>query len=222
MKSPQLIDRVSYLVDACHDQRVLHLGCTNAPYTAQSIADGSLLHDRLAEVSAELWGVDQDRDGLEVLASRGTQNLVEADLHSLHRATLPSDLQVIVAGEIIEHLSNPGLFLDSVRRVMTGDTRLIITTINAYCAMRFARYALRGRGGIAEPVHPDHVAYYSYSTLHQLLRRHGMAVTNFAFYDLGKEHRPHNRSSLNLINDVCVAISRQLADGLVCDCRLSP
>ncbi|MBO0181221.1 hypothetical protein J0682_30075, partial [Vibrio parahaemolyticus] len=75
---------------------------------------------------------------------------------------------VIVAGEIIEHLNNPGLFLSGVRRFMHRDSKLVITTINAYCAMRFFVYALRGRRGINEFVHPDHVAYYSYSTLRVL------------------------------------------------------
>ena len=70
---------------------------------------------------------------------------------------------------------------------------MVITTINAYCGLRFLIYALRGRGGSAEPVHPDHVAYYSYATIHRLLDKAGMDVRRFLFYDIGPEHRPHQR-----------------------------
>jgi hypothetical protein len=103
---------------------------------------------------------------------------------------------------------------------MSPETRLVVTTVNAYCGMRFFRYGLRGKGGTAEPVHPDHVAYYSYSTLNLLLRRHGMRVEEFLFYDIGKEHRPFLRPALNFINDVCVRIAPQWSDGLIAICRV--
>jgi SAM-dependent methyltransferase len=216
-----IVDRVSYLRDASRGARVLHLGCTNHPYTAQSLADGSLLHLRLAETAAELWGVDSDPEGLKTLAEMGVGTLVQADLERLEEAELPGSFDVIIGGEIIEHLSNPGLFLTGIKRWMTPETRLVLTTVNAYCGMRAAIYLLRGRGGRNEPVHPDHVAYYSYSTIHRLLERHELAVRSFAFYDLGPEHRPHNRFYLNWINDLCVLLARQTADGLIVDCALA-
>lgn len=213
-----LVDRVGYLREACRGRRVLHLGCTNHPYTAQSLADGSLLHLQLEAEASELWGVDSDQEGLDALAEGGRAHLVCADLERLKQADLPGDFEVIVAGEVLEHLSNPGLFLAGIRRLMSAETRLVLTTVNAYCGMRAAVYFLRGRGGRNEPVHPDHVAYYSYSTIHHLMARHDFAIRDFLFYDLGAEHRPHNRFYLNLINDVCVRLSRQLADGLIVDC----
>jgi SAM-dependent methyltransferase len=134
---------------------------------------------------------------------------------------ITTDFDVIIAGEIIEHLNDPGQFLRGIRRLMTPTTDLVITTVNAYCGMRFLQYGLRGKGGMNEPVHPDHVAYYSYSTLSLLLRRHGLSVDSFFFYDLGREHRPTNKAIYNLINDICVRIAHQWADGLVAICRKS-
>lgn len=219
-----LVDRVEYLRQACCGRRVLHLGCTNWPYTAQSLADGSLLHLQLRAEAAELWGLDADQKGLDLLASQGFERLLRGDLEMLEKLEPPepaAPFDVIVAGEIVEHLSNPGQFLAGVRRLMTPETRLILTTVNAYCGMRAVVYALRGRGGRVEPVHPDHVAYYSYATLRHLLGRHGFAVHDFLFYDLGPEHRPHNRWWANRVNDLCVAIAPQLADGLIVECTLA-
>jgi hypothetical protein len=101
---------------------------------------------------------------------------------------------------------------------MNPETKLVITTINAYCAFRFLIYGLRGKGGTNEPVHPDHVAYYSYKTLKLALERENLAVREFYFYDIGHEHRPFNRRVYNLFNDICVKISPQLSDGLIAVC----
>jgi hypothetical protein len=122
---------------------------------------------------------------------------------------------------MIEHLSNPGLFLRGIKRFMNPDTNLLITTINAYCGMRMAIYGLRGKRGALEPVHPDHVAYYSYSTLQHLLEREKLITRNFLFYDLGPEHRPHNRRIINFINDVCVKFAPQWSDGIIVECGLA-
>ena len=220
MSRPRLVDRVAYLLAACRGRRVLHLGCANAPYTEASLQADSLLHARLAEVAAELWGVDGDAEALELMSRHGHRHLIEGDLERLDHPDLPRRPDVIVAGEIIEHLANPGAFLQAAQALMGPETTLLLTTVNAYCGMRFVTYALRGRGGIAEPVHPDHVAYYSYATLHVLLQRYGFEVLDFAFYDLGPEHRPHNGFYRNAINDVFVRLSRQLADGIVVACRV--
>ncbi len=203
------------------DKRVLHLGCTNWPYTLEATDAGTLLHKDLADVSSELYGFDFDQEGIDVLAAQGFDNLFRADLEKLEEVAIDQQFDVIIAGEMIEHLNNPGLFLNGIKRFMNPDTRLVITTVNAYSGMRFLIYGLRGRRGTLEPVHPDHVAYYSYSTLRLLLKRHGFEVDDFMFYDLGDEHRPHNSRLRNFLNDVCVMIAPQWSDGVVAVCTLA-
>ena len=216
----EVVQRLEFIKRVSAGKRVLHLGCTNWPYTLEAIDAGTLLHKDLAEVSSELYGFDYDQEGIDVLASKGYDNLYRADLENLDEVAIDTTFDVIIAGEMIEHLNNPGRFLEGIKRFMNRETRLVITTINAYSGMRFLVYGLRGQGGNLEPVHPDHVSYYSYSTLKLLLRRHGFNVENFMFYDLGEEHRPHNGKLRNFINDVCVKIAPQWADGVIAVCTL--
>lgn len=215
------VQRVPYIVSQCEGKRVLHLGCTNWPYTDDAIKSGMLLHADLAGACSELYGIDSDQEGLDRLRELGFEDLFPGDLESLENSPLSETFDVVVAGEMIEHLNNPGLFLSGVKRFLRDDSILIITTINAYCAMRFLIYALKGRTGENEPVHPDHVAYYSASTLGLLLKRHGFNEVEMLFYDLGIEHRPFNRKVLNLFNDLAVTLFPQLSDGLIVKCRLS-
>lgn len=216
----KLVQRLNVIREICRNRNVLHLGCTNYPYTEDAIEKNMLLHFDLAKVAGRLTGFDYDQEGLDILASHGSTNLYRADLERLEEVECDETFDVIVAGEMIEHLNNPGLFLDGIKRFMTKESRLMITTVNAYCAMRIVQYALRGKGGTNEPVHPDHVAYYSHNTLSLLLERHELAVEEFMFYDLGDEHRPHSRKIYNLINDIAVKFSPQLADGIIAVCRL--
>lgn len=218
--TPELVQRLETIERFCTGRSVLHLGCTNWPYTSEAIDDGSLLHFRLSEVASELYGLDFDEEGLDALRAAGVKDLYKADLEDLDAVDLDRRFDVIVAGEMIEHLTNPGLFLRGIKRFMDNESLLVITTVNAYCGMRFVQYALRGRGGTAEPVHPDHVAYYSYRTLRLAVEKEGFDVAEFFFYDLGREHRPHNRKIYNFVNDVLVSISKHLSDGVIAVCRI--
>lgn len=211
----ELVQRLDFIKSVCKGKRVLHLGCTNWPYTLDSIEHEMLLHAELAQTCRELFGFDYDQEGIDVLRSKGFTNLYRGDLERLDEVRLDTTFDVIIAGEMIEHLNNPGLFLTGIKRFMSAETQLVITTVNAYAGMRFIVYGLRGNGGRVEPVHADHVAYYSYSTLKLLLERHGFVVDNFMFYDLGSEHRPHNGRLRNLINDICVKVAPQWADGII-------
>lgn len=214
-----LVQRVDFLRHVCRDRDVLHLGCTNWPYREQSQGDDRFVHFALLETAKAVCGLDSDEEGLSALREQGVGHLFRGDLESLHAAPIDKTFDVIVAGEVIEHLSNPGLFLKGVQRFMRADTQLVLTTVNAYCGFRSAIYGLRGRGGRQEPVHPDHVAYYSRSTLNVLMQRAGLSEELFMFYDIGREHRPHNRWYINIINDTIVALMPQLADGVILVCK---
>ena len=217
----ELVDRLATIEKYCKGKKVLHLGCSNSPYTAASLASGSLLHFDLQKVASELYGFDFDDEGLKLLADQGTPNLYKADLEHLEDVELNETFDVIVAGEMIEHLDNPGLFLTGIKRFMNTETKLVITTINAFSGMRFFWYGLTRNHGRNEPVHPDHVAYYSYSTLNLLLKRHGLDVSKFMFYDMGAEHRPGLRFMLKVFNDVSVKFARQYSEGVIAVCELA-
>ena len=219
-KKIELVQRVEIIKKISAGKKVLHLGCTNFPYTQDSIDNGMLLHFDLAKSARELYGFDFDQEGIDILEKHGTKNLYRADLEKLEEVQLDETFDVIIAGEMIEHLNNPGLFLQGIQRFMNAETSLVITTISAYSAFRFLIYGLRGKGGENEPVHPDHVYYFSYKTLSLIIERANLTVKDFYFYDIGTEHRPFNRWFYNLFNDLSVKFSPQLSDGVIAVCGL--
>lgn len=217
----ETVQRLSTIKRLCKGRKTLHLGCADSPFTETAIANGSLLHFELLDTASELYGFDNDPSALEIIRFHGAKNLVAADLERLSELDFNETFDVIVAGEVIEHLSNPGLFLHGIGRFLRPKGRLVISTVNAYCAFRFAMQAISGRRGRNEPVHPDHTAYYSYKTLRLLVERNGFRVENFLYYDLGAEHRGGVRLIYRTVNDIAVKFFPQFSDGIIAICSLA-
>ena len=168
-------NRHAVILERCAGKRVLHVGCVDSGLLEERYPRGTLLHIRLAEVAGELWGIDIDQEGLNWLREKGIENLFYGDAESLDSvpALAGEKFEVIVAAELLEHLDNPGLFLCGVKPYLSGE--LIITVPNAFRADQIS-YLLSAQ----ELVHPDHVCWYSYSTLANLLARHSYCIISTA------------------------------------------
>jgi len=178
-----VVDRVSYLLERAKNKNVLHLGCTDWPLTEGKIKNNALLHAKLGSVAANLVGVDYDQEGVNYLVSHGYLETYQDNVEKFENTRIrEKKYDLIIAGEIIEHLENPGLFLRAVQTLMNPETELLITTVNAYCLFRFVRYIL-GK----EMVHEDHNYYYSPRVLERLITRCGLHVVDFRYYGIGHE-----------------------------------
>lgn len=174
--------RQALAIERSRGKRVLHLGCVDTGLLHERLARGELMHQKLAAVAGELWGVDVDAAGIGFLRAQGFDNLLAGDI--CQAATLaqlrdhPFDL--IIASEVVEHLENPGAFLRSVRQIMQpGVTQLIVTVPNAF-RVEALLWMLRG----VEFVHPDHNYWFSYHTATTLLGKCGLQVREVYPYSL--------------------------------------
>lgn len=175
--------RKEVVLSLCRGKRVLHLGCVDAgPFFQERLSKGELMHQGIAAVAGEVWGVDIDDAGISLLRDRGYGNLVVADAcdAGAMEALGSHPFDVIVAAEIIEHLQNPGLFLAGVKRLMTpGSTQLIITVPNAFRTVSWL-WLMRG----VEFVHPDHNYWFSYATATHLVRQSGLEIQDTYVYSI--------------------------------------
>jgi len=211
-----LTDRVTYILNECKGKRVLHLGCTDWPWTEERIKNGLLLHPKLSATASFLAGVDADSAGVDAFRKLGfSETYVDNVEVFSNPAVRREKFDVIVAGEIIEHLENPGLFLRGVQKLMTPSTELIITTVNAYCFFRFVYYVLR-----REDVHPDHNYYFSPVVLRKLITRCGLEVTDFKHYPIGREIRPVCLRKMVFLDDISRLMFPHASDGVIFKARL--
>ncbi len=96
--------------------------------------------------------------------------------------SFPIKFDVIFAGDLIEHISNAGLFLQACKSHLKPQGRLILTTPNA-----FSFFPIIEKLTHDEPnVNPDHTCYFNKKVMAVLLQKNG--ITNFTFgyiYTLG-------------------------------------
>lgn len=166
----EIVDRIEWLTARCAGKRVIHVGFADAGFRREQGRAGRWLHGRLHDVAAELVGVDSDHDGVAAAAEEGFEaHLVDCTDSEAVAALVLEPADIVLAGEVIEHISAPGLFLDALHHLCKPDGTLIITTPNAYGLINVAASIFRK----VEINHPDHVVMFSWRTLTELLRRSG-------------------------------------------------
>lgn len=155
-----VVDRETWILKHCKDKNVLDLGG----------ASGAL-HDKIKAIAKSAVVIDKD--------VKTAEDYIYFDLDTCGKRQMPSvdGIDLIVAGEILEHLANPGYFLDQLTFLYLK-SRLLVTVPNAFSAVGFASLA-KGY----EQVNRDHVAYYSYWTLTRLMERYGYRVVEAGWYN---------------------------------------
>jgi 2-polyprenyl-3-methyl-5-hydroxy-6-metoxy-1,4-benzoquinol methylase len=168
----RFLSRVDFLREICRGKRVLHLGCSSGQFVQDRIDRGSLLHGILQKEATDIYGVDLDGASLAIMRKLGFDNLFEGNAEHLDELSLDETFDIVLAGDLIEHITRPGAMLDGIKRFMRPNTgRFVVSTPNAF-GLHFQ--IRRWMGNYTE--HPEHVCFYSPETLQHLLERHGYNV----------------------------------------------
>jgi hypothetical protein len=167
-------DRIKFIASACAGRRVLDLGAMDETAWKAKRGRGTWLHEEISHRAVRVDGIDNSalvtpegiRTGPNSMIRRGDSTDPERLL-----ATLEEVPDVIVAGELIEHVENPLQFLKRFVAIerLSGKT-LILSTPNA-TALHNILIALARR----ESTHHDHLCILSYKTLATLCTRSGCA-----------------------------------------------
>ncbi len=157
-----VFDRAQYIMKATKNKVVLDVGATGPMAVAVS------------DMACRYYAIDEkpistDYKKINVYHRRNLDETVIKDMPDI------PGLQIIVAGEVLEHVSNAGNLLDLLH---SYGVQVILTTPNAFGKVG-ERYINRG----IESVNKQHVAWYSYHTLKTLVERHGYRILLWAWYN---------------------------------------
>jgi hypothetical protein len=171
---PRPVDRIEYIAEACAGSRVLDLGAMDETAWAAKRGRGTWLHEEIGRSALRVDGVDNSvLVPAEGLRTGPNATIQRGDITDPERlvATLENNPDVVVAGELIEHLENPLQFLKRFVDIdgLSGKT-LILSTPNA-TALHNVLIGLARR----ESTHHDHLCILSYKTLATLCTRAGFS-----------------------------------------------
>lgn len=148
------VSRADWVLERCKERVVLDIGCAG-PF-----------HEKLRKVARDTYGIDKE--------DFDAPNYFKIDLDKSNAIPVFPAVDLVFCGETLEHLSNPGRFLQMLKRY---ECEKIITVPNAFSEA--ARSSIKG--GI-EQVNRDHVFWFSWQTMTTLLGRYGYQVNEFLWY----------------------------------------
>lgn len=157
------IDKELFIQNICNGKTVLDLGCIrhSADY---AVADSNWLHKKIKSVAKKIIGVDYLPKEIQKLNTLGYE-IIFGDV------TKPIELNetfdVIVAGDLIEHLTNFEGFFENCNRLLKPNGVLIITTPNPFYSAEFHYVAFKG----SYLINPEHTCWIDPQALSQLIDR---------------------------------------------------
>lgn len=175
------VSRDEFLGDFVKGKRVIHMGCSDhLPVIETKRKAGTWLHDILLANASSCIGIDNDSETIDYLTNNlkipnlyccdATQNVPE-------KIRIAGKWDVMIAGELIEHIDNPVNFLAGIRETWKGVVdEIILTTPNAFSFVNF-RFATKNQ----EWNNPDHRYWYTPHTLGKICYRAGLTPTDFYF-----------------------------------------
>ena len=160
-----IYNRVDFILDYCTNKKVLHIGLTDHPFTAEKIKNGTMLHQQLQKVAGTLTGIDIVQDAIdEYIEATGSSNVFCADVMEQYPGeVIATKPEVILFSEVMEHLKDPYKAVDNLFSSFEHGTKILVTVPNYTCLDSIAASLNK-----TESVHPDHHWYFSPYTLVKL------------------------------------------------------
>ncbi|HLD27959.1 MAG TPA: methyltransferase domain-containing protein [Patescibacteria group bacterium] len=129
------------------------------------------VHNFLKNRAKDVYGLDLDFDSARLNPSDHYQKA------NAENFDFKVKFDVIFAGDLIEHLSNPGLFLNACARNLKEGGSIIIITPNCFNLFHLAEKLSK-----REPtVNKDHVCYFNEKTITRLLEKNGWQLAEIDF-----------------------------------------
>lgn len=176
-----MIYRKDEILKYCENKKVLHLGfIQHTNLWRQKLLENDWLHKKLLDVSSRVVGIDYLKDEVDIIKKELNIECYYGDATKLNELDLNEVFDVIVCGELIEHIDNPGLMLDGLKRFMHEDSKLILTTPNPWRDL-WVHYIFTNNNE-ENWLNNEHVCWYSYQTLKQLLQRYDYKEVKYDYY----------------------------------------
>lgn len=161
---------ISFFCRYATGKKVLDVGCVD--HNPENYRSRYWLHKAVRAVAASCRGLDLYEKGVAYLRAQG----YDVALGNAESMDLDDTFEVVTAGELIEHLSNPGSFLASARRHLAPGGILVLSTPNPW----YWRFVVKSVFSWDVRPNPEHVSWFCGATLRTLLARYDFEVVEIA------------------------------------------
>jgi 2-polyprenyl-3-methyl-5-hydroxy-6-metoxy-1,4-benzoquinol methylase len=134
------------------------------------------LHKFISENSKKAKGIELDSKRAKYLKRKG----YDVEIGNAETFVLNEKFDVVIAGDLIEHLNNPGMMLDNVKRHLKRNGLFIFNTPNIYSI----NFLLRGlfQGGDVKQF-SEHSLGFTEPLIRELLKRHNFQIQELKYFN---------------------------------------
>lgn len=181
-----LIDRLTLLEELAFKKTVIHVGFVDHTLDQihKKLPKNTWLHARLEKAASRCLGVDVNSPGVEYAKNvLGYNSITCADIISENITEIASKKwDVMLLGELIEHVNNPVWFLSELARIYRKNvSTVILSTPNAFKHKNFF-LGLTGK----EKINSDHRYWFTPFTIAKVLTQAGLSVKDIYMVSAGK------------------------------------
>lgn len=183
-------NRINYIVGLCKGKRVLDVGCGDHDIAHEHQPDW--LHKNICKVARETVGLEYDVELADSLVKLG-YNVIHGDAQTIDLSERFGTFDIVVLGEIIEHVVNPGTLLLNMRRHLAPGGMIVLSTPNATAFSNFLQVLFIGH----EHLNDDHTMGFTKKNMDAFLAKLGFEVIDFRYCNYAL-YRYHKTSLLQL------------------------
>ena len=171
-KQKKLIaDRVSYLCELSKNKEILDIGCVE--HTINSSDNSQWLHGKLKKEAKSCIGVDILEQEVKLLQAKG----YDIRVHDVTKEPLKQKFDLIICGEVLEHLNTPGDLVKNAAKMLRDSGKLVISIPNPWYMNVIFKNIFNENLYLDNA---DHVSWFDPYTLCELGQRHGLVLDSFA------------------------------------------
>jgi 2-polyprenyl-3-methyl-5-hydroxy-6-metoxy-1,4-benzoquinol methylase len=150
---------------------------------------GSISHDFDKRYAAKEWNFDiflkhaKYLKGIDILSTdveKAQANGYDIEQGNAEQYISSEEkFDIVFAGDIIEHLANPGLFLKCSHENLVEDGLLIVVTPNTFSLSNIFKSITKLTN--EPPVNPEHTCYFTPKTVQELASRERFLIKNLYY-----------------------------------------
>ncbi len=163
--------KILYLTRNLDNKSVLDIGCVQ--HNPENYRSKYWVHKAVVKKSRRAVGIDLSQGGVEFLQKKG-YNIIHADAQKF---SLGEKFDVIIAGDILEHLEAFSGFFKSCLDHLSDGGEIRISTPNPWYWRNIVKSIMHNEVSN----NPEHTCWLCPRTLRQLAARHGLNLFNIQF-----------------------------------------
>lgn len=168
LKKAKVVHKQAKILELCKDKSVLDVGCIGQDLNP---SEKNWLHAKIKSVASNITGTDINTKSIHHLKAEGW-NIVHPDELNIDNST---KYDVIVMGDVIEHVNDPGEFLTFYNQFLNDDGIIIVCTPNAFGIRYFLQVLFFGKPG----TNPEHTLFLDPMVMCELVSRINLTPKEF-------------------------------------------